>query len=682
MSAPIDPHRAARIETVAVILILALALGLRLSFLKTNSLWTDEVYSLSVAARPLDRFVELLPSEDHPPLYYIVARGVYALTGGAWWSVRLASLLFAAPGIVALWLAGRAAFGQRVGLCLLALTAFSPFHLHYSLEGRSYSAAMLGVSLMLLGAAHLWRADAEGRPLRRSAILYGFGGLVALFANNLTLFVVFWSGATQIASAFVTRRWLLGRWLVVLHMVLALLFGAWLLRTLDRHGNWKAHYNWMPAPTPASVLETLGRALPFGVHHPVINEGGNEPLPVRRTKRTLAVIGVLVLVGAWQARRLRPERRAQVLMAVAMVVGPLATTYVLSAYYVRMFYPPRYPVLWLPAFLVLLSWAIASLKPRWVAAVALGALLALQVRICIGYIAHPMGHETKQVLERAASIVPPGEPLYYTTDMEWSVREIEVHAAALVPPLRVAPLWELFLSLDDSSTASLPARIAVLDWSARDDPSSGKRGAYALDVVRAQARVVTPVYRPIFSSDPLMLALHAGIDWSAVTQVRAQYMAPWRQALGLPWHLIRDGGGAELIERMGFSSPSIAPELLARLLQGGHSSWYINPVEPALEVADYWMVLSVDVPAELPESERWLHLSVTYAPGTDFSLMPGENVLVAPFSLGPEGHRTIMHVDLRYGVGAGGEGPRLQWYGVIRRDRASAATLAELCRSK
>src|SRR6266545_2121574 len=79
--------------TVWLWLILILGAILRLATLSRQSLWLDEGFSYWMANRRWTEVVAYLPLYDiHPPLYYLVLRGMIAL-GGSEWLLRLPSAL-------------------------------------------------------------------------------------------------------------------------------------------------------------------------------------------------------------------------------------------------------------------------------------------------------------------------------------------------------------------------------------------------------------------------------------------------------------------------------------------------------------------------------------------------------------------------------------------------------------
>lgn len=138
---------------VALILLLTLlGLGLRFYRLSNQSLWTDEISSISVAQAPLDRIYEQSAAVNNSlPTYFLLLRMAFGHSSGhpefrARWLSALAGTLSIPVfiGVVYLWRRHR-------GAALLAglLLAANPLHIWYSQETRAY-ALMLFFGLLTL----------------------------------------------------------------------------------------------------------------------------------------------------------------------------------------------------------------------------------------------------------------------------------------------------------------------------------------------------------------------------------------------------------------------------------------------------------------------------------------------------------------------------------------------------
>lgn len=135
----------------ALLVILFLAAGLRLSQLGSKSLWFDEVASINFAELPTEKLwnLEWSRPESHPPLYYQGLGYWVDWFGNSEFSVRLPSALISIVNVALIYILGRRLFSHQVGLLAAALLAFSPLHIWYAQEARMY---VWMTAIMLLSA--------------------------------------------------------------------------------------------------------------------------------------------------------------------------------------------------------------------------------------------------------------------------------------------------------------------------------------------------------------------------------------------------------------------------------------------------------------------------------------------------------------------------------------------------
>jgi 4-amino-4-deoxy-L-arabinose transferase-like glycosyltransferase len=160
MAAP-EPARTER-PTRSALLVLALitlaGLALRLPSVG-DSLFGDELSAYYiVAGHSFGQVMHLLnyhSTELNPQLFFILAWASTKLFGLSSESLKLVSLLVGTATIPMVYLLGRRAAGERVGLVGAALAATCPFLIFYSTEARPYALMLflvLGATLALLRA--------------------------------------------------------------------------------------------------------------------------------------------------------------------------------------------------------------------------------------------------------------------------------------------------------------------------------------------------------------------------------------------------------------------------------------------------------------------------------------------------------------------------------------------------
>jgi len=143
--------------------------------------WIDEVISVETAGLPIMDLLYRAGFYDvHPPLYYLLLSGHTALFGAGELSTRLLSLFFSAATLVLVWLWGNRT-SRWVGFLALSLLSLSTFHVHYSIEVRSYSL------LAFLCTAFLFmydRMSSEATPPSRASHASLFGIEAALLLTH------------------------------------------------------------------------------------------------------------------------------------------------------------------------------------------------------------------------------------------------------------------------------------------------------------------------------------------------------------------------------------------------------------------------------------------------------------------------------------------------------------------
>lgn len=153
-------------EKVALVLILALALGLRLFNLTRNSLWYDETLDLDIAHRTpfWETFTIFSKYDVHPPLQFPVMHLWVKLVGLGEANVRLLSVIAAVITIAVTYYIARRYLDRKIAFTAMLFLSVSPLQLFWSQSIRPYSWFALLV-IISLGATlfvserptQLWR---------------------------------------------------------------------------------------------------------------------------------------------------------------------------------------------------------------------------------------------------------------------------------------------------------------------------------------------------------------------------------------------------------------------------------------------------------------------------------------------------------------------------------------------
>ena len=287
--------------------------------------------------------IDTLEYEDHqPPLYYLLAAPVYAVSGGSLTALRLVSVLFGAGVVVCAYGVGRALLPGRRGVALAAaaFVAFLPQHLAIlaSVNNDSLAELIVGLTLWLL----ILYVQGRGAPVWLLGLLVGAG----LLTKMNTIFLI------GLVPLGITLRWWLVRrrddaGLPVLVRALALfalpallLAGLWWARNVGVYG-WPDLFGLgahnavvvgQPRTAEMIAAEGWGVYLRAALYHTYNSFWGQfgwmaYPLQTWMYAALTAFLGVAVLGLLLGLRRMRgaladPARRAAwALLALALVVS-------------------------------------------------------------------------------------------------------------------------------------------------------------------------------------------------------------------------------------------------------------------------------------------------------------------------------------------------------------------------
>lgn len=361
-------------------LIVGVATALRLFHLGAQSLWVDEMMTLTVATpKPGYPIWQLLRHNVHGPLHTFVVFLFRAAGEGDGW-LRLPSALAGTASVPLLFAWIRPRFGDRAALWSALLLAVNPLHVYYSQELRNYSFA---VFFVLLGCVQIDRA------LSRWSVARGLGVSMCVAAAALSNFSTVFAFAAQ-SLVFLRRdRWTRTAWLrwAGVAATAAVLISPWIYRVhtyvdfsrlatpvmpgdIDPgqrlRGDTTVRWESIPYAAYAySVGHTLGPSL-RELHGDAALAG-----VTRRHATTVAWVGCLfaALLAAGCVRGVRRFGWGSVLEMAAFVVIPLAGTMVLNWQNAKAF-NARYVLVGLPAYLALVGVGIeaAGRARSWIAA--------------------------------------------------------------------------------------------------------------------------------------------------------------------------------------------------------------------------------------------------------------------------------------------------------------------------
>jgi mannosyltransferase len=345
---------------LALLVITVIGAAWRIVGLDAESFWHDEVITYDLLTMPWGEAMSDLVEDGHTPLYPLLLRGWASLFGTSPAALRGLSALLGTLAIPLLYAIAARWRGPVAGLAAALLAAFSGLLVHYSQEARDYAVFFLVATASF---AALDRASREPTPAR-------------LTVWSLTLALSLWSSVFGLAVLVTQVLWLAGiaacalaernpprptwraavPWVVALAAAL-LAFTPWLV-VLARRADVVANEFWVPRPGWESIEGTL--------------------TSFAWTRRGLALLLPLVLVGVWRETMAQGADRRRGTLLLAWFLGPLLIPFLFSHLAFPVFVP-RGAIVAAGALFLLAALGLEALRPRraWFLAGAAAVVLAL-----------------------------------------------------------------------------------------------------------------------------------------------------------------------------------------------------------------------------------------------------------------------------------------------------------------
>lgn len=367
MPARAAPPTAHRLR-LALSFVVLVGLAIRLLRLDWQPLWWDEGYSIYFATEPLAEMLRLTALDIHPPLYYALLNGWFALlddTGAV--TARLLSVGWGVLSVALMAWTARELAPNRPRLWLLAtiLLALSPMHLYYSQEVRMYAVALPLTMLSTIAFARLLRHIATDTSPWQAWLAYVLtvaASLATLYYSGL-LFV-----AHQVWALIVLRRRPKQLLLPIVAGSAGLLTQLpWLIYAVPKLLPYVADKVLSDQDTPLPILEYLWRhLLAYSAGHlPALGQG-TEWL---RLSGPAIALGIILAIWI-NHRRGAHQAQAAVAFPILLLTVPLLLGFLINLRYP--FFPPggeRLLLTLLPYFLFLIAAGLDALRrPRYIAA--------------------------------------------------------------------------------------------------------------------------------------------------------------------------------------------------------------------------------------------------------------------------------------------------------------------------
>ena len=399
-------------ETAILVFLLTVAgAWLRLSHLGSKSLWLDEGATVALARASWRHFwwVWWHGEANLQSIYFLFMRGWIHLGHSESW-LRLPSALFGIASIPMLYVLARKFVAAGTAVAAAAILAFSPTHVYYSQEARSYTLAIL---LVLLSTYFFVQAVEQCQ--RKDWARWMWLGIAAFYTHDFAAMVL----VAQACSMFFKpepKRW---RSLFIRGAVI-LLFAVPGLTYVFRASPENLHFVWMPQPSPREFLHL---AAFFG--------GSGVKLALA------AVLWIAGIVATWRSRRSAEDgntfwRGILVLLWAALPAIILALISLREPLFLS-----RYVIFSLPAWALLAAMGVELLH-RWKIGLILIILLCgTSIPAILGDY-HKSREDWRGSIDLVVSEALPGDAVlffpFYSRIMLDYYQGCNAHAA---PPLHV-----------------------------------------------------------------------------------------------------------------------------------------------------------------------------------------------------------------------------------------------------
>jgi mannosyltransferase len=343
-------------------------------------LWLDEALSVQRASGGWDAlWRDITGSQANMALYYVLLHWWIAL-GDSEVVVRALSVVFAVATVPVVYRLTSRLFGGRAAVTAALLLALNSFFISYAQEARGYSLAIL------VAAIATWRfAIAVEQPSARSWTWYVVAASVALYAHFFCALVLL---AHALSLVFVGRARLPWRRAIAAGIAIGVagLPLLWFVAFRD-----VGQIDWVPAPRAVDLYYLFA-----------MFAGGGWALP--------ALAGLAIVTAVALGRRWRSDDAPdawRLALVVCWFVIPPVVAYLVS--FAKPVFQPRYLIISLVPFVMLVAAGLARLRNRTAFATAVALVAVLSGNSVRAWYDAPDKQWWRAAVEHMAAQAKPGD---------------------------------------------------------------------------------------------------------------------------------------------------------------------------------------------------------------------------------------------------------------------------------
>lgn len=352
------PEPRPRLCLALLLAITAAGAALRFLNLTRKSFWLDEGVSVMLARLDASNLLHILwRREANMALYYALLR-LWLHFGSGDYFVRSLSAVISVAAIPVVYLLGKRLFASSIGLLAAALFSIHAWQVRYAQDARSYS-----LYVLLSALSCFFFLDAIEKPMRVRWDAYIAGSVLAIYSHFFAVLVIV---AQWAAFCFLRRDEAVKVEFRRSLKIIGLLFLPLAVFIVSRG---TGPLSWIVRPGPADLHRFL---------LDLAGNGGDLLLLLYA-----GCSAVAIAASGWRSGRNLTAASWRYLFLLSWLVIPVAITLFFSL--IRPLFLPRYLLTCVAPLVLLAAAGLTRLRPRWVAAILVLAMLALSVRGTCAY---------------------------------------------------------------------------------------------------------------------------------------------------------------------------------------------------------------------------------------------------------------------------------------------------------
>jgi len=293
-----------------------------------QSVWFDEAYSINLAKRSVSELLELTAADVHPPLYYLILKGVCSVFGYSEMVMRGVSTVFMAAAVAFMIVLVRKLFGGKTANVVGIFLALAPMLIRYGFEIRMYA---LATFIAVFSSYVLWKfLSAQGKKRRKFGILYGVLVAMGMYTLYYLVIVFFSQFIYLVYRRSKEKKSVFFADYVIYYSLSVGLFMPWILTAISQFTNGAL----------ANISERLTMANLLGIF--------TFNLVYQPSWATSQIVGAVVLavIGIFLAIFLKMKKTEELKFLGFLAVGPVVLEFVICLF--KPMYVERYLVYFSP----------------------------------------------------------------------------------------------------------------------------------------------------------------------------------------------------------------------------------------------------------------------------------------------------------------------------------------------